>query len=318
MPIDTRPQGESNPSSLTSEMEARDRDLGFGSVVAGEARRRLLNRDGSFNVERQGLSPSSSRSLYHWLVTMTWPRYLAIVAASLLATNALFATLYVSLGANALHAPADTGVNSHFLTAFFFSVQTFATIGYGQIIHVGLAPNILVTIESYYSILYVALVTGLVFARFARPTARLLFSEVGVIAPYRGRTAFMMRLVNARRSQLIDVTARVIVASWREENGKRVRAFDQLELERTTVSFLPLHWTIVHPIDESSPFARMTQEQFAAADPEFLVMMSGIDETFASIVHARTSYRGSELRWGARFADIYMRPEDEEDLSIDV
>lgn len=249
---------------------------------------------------------------------MTWPRYLSLVAASLLATNAFFATLYVSLGEGALHAPAETGIHARFLVAFFFSVQTFATIGYGQIAPVGVAPNVLVTLESYYSILYVALVTGLVFARFARPTARILFSECGVIAPYRGGTAFMMRLVNARRSQLIDVMTRIIVASWREVDGKRIRAFDQLQLERTTVSFLPLHWTVVHPIDEGSPFYGMTAEEFTLADPEFMVLVSGIDETFVSTVHARTSYCGPEIRWGARFADIYMRPDDEEDLSIDV
>src|SRR4030095_14982520 len=147
-----------------------------------------------------------------------------------------------------------------FLRGFFFSVQTFATIGYGTIHPVGIGPNLLVTIESYYSLIANALITGLVFARFARPTAKILFSDVAVIAPYQDITGFMFRVVNGRNNQLIEVKAQVMMARFVNEDGKIVRRFEVLDLERKSVTFFPLTWTIVHPIDEKSPLFGVNAE----------------------------------------------------------
>ena len=307
------------PSRLSSDVEAKDRDLGFGGVLTGEAIERLLNRDGSFNVRREGESIATSLSPYHWLVTMSWPRFLLLIAASLLLTNAIFGAIYLLLGEGALNAGTGTGVTQPYLIAFFFSVQTFATIGYGQIAPVGVPANLVVTIESYYSILYVALATGLVFARFSRPTARLLFSENAVIAPYRaGHNALMFRFINLRRSQMIELTARVLLVRWQSKGQKRARAFDVLQLERNSVTFFPAAWTIVHPIDDQSPLWGATKDQILSGDIEILVLISGIDETFAQTVHARTSYGSREIRWGAKFADIYVRNSDGSEIAVDL
>jgi len=178
-----------------------------------------------------------------------------------------------------------------FLRGFFFSVQTFATISYGTIHPVGIVPNLLVTIESYYSLLANALITGLVFARFSRPTAKIIFSKTAVIAPYRNISGFVFRLVNSRKNQLIELKAQVLSTRFVEKDGAMIRSFDLLKLERERVSFLPLAWTLVHPIDESSPMFGLTEEDFEKSDVEILVLLSTMDETFAQTVHIRTSYK---------------------------
>lgn len=168
-----------------SEFEnAENRDLGFGSVVADESSQRFLNRDGSFNVRRTGLSATTSLNLYHALLSMSWSVFLALVLLLFFLSNIVFGMLYASIGPEALVDTSGAPFASLFLTGFFFSVQTFATIGYGTIHPVGFIPNMLVTVESYYSLLANALITGVVFARFARPTSKIFFSDVAVVAPY--------------------------------------------------------------------------------------------------------------------------------------
>jgi inward rectifier potassium channel len=287
-------------------------DLGFGSVLSGERTTRLLNPDGSFNVERRGLHPVAAMSAYHWLLTMSWPRFLALVALVYILANAFFACLYAAMGPGAL-----SGVEGAFARrwagCFFFSVHTFATIGYGSISPVSLGANLLVTVESLVGLLGFAVATGVVYARFARPVAFIIFSRTALVAPYRGGTGFMFRLVNGRSNQLIEMHARVSVNLSR--HGKR--EFHELSLERDQVTLLPLAWTVVHPIDESSPLNGMTREEIAASDPEFFAVITALDETFAQQVHARRSYRLDELVWGARFVDLFIR-EPDRPIAIDV
>ena len=204
------------------------------------------------------------------------------------------------------------------LRGFFFSVQTFATIGYGTIHPIGILPNLLVTIESYYSMIVTALITGIVFARFARPTARVLFSELAVVAPYRGIEGFMFRMVNGRSSQLIEVGVQVLFSRFVEQDGKVTRRFDYLELERNHVAFFPLALTIVHPIDDQSPMFGLSEEDLQATDAEILILISATDETFASIVHTRSSYKATEIKFGSKFRSIYNSVKEGEPLSIDI
>jgi inward rectifier potassium channel len=298
--------------------EEEDGDLGFGSVVTEQSRQRFLNHDGSFNVERTGLSWFTSLNLYHTLLAMSWRVFLGLVLLLYFLSNILFGVLYASFGGQALVDTSSAPFENLFVRGFFFSVQTFATIGYGTIHPVGLVPNLLVTIESYYSLIANALITGLVFARFARPVAKIRFSDVAVIAPYRGITGLMFRLVNGRSSQLIDVGAKVMFARWADENGRQMRRFDILELERRSVIFFPLSWTIVHPIDEDSPLYGLTQDDLRRSDAEILVLLTATDETFASIVHSRSSYKWEEIKFGAKFVSIYNKTEVAEPISINV
>ena len=309
---------------LTNTLDPRDisdqadRDLGFGSVVSGQSRQRLLNADGSFNVQRSGLPFFSSLNLFHVLLTMTWPSFLLLVLLLYFMSNTFFGAIYGTFGAAALVDTSSVPMDNMLIRGFFFSVQTFATIGYGTIHPVGVVPNLLVTIESYYSLLANALITGLVFARFARPTARIIFSKVAVIAPYKEIEGLMFRLVNGRSSQLIEINIKVLFARFVNEDGRSVRRFDFLELERKNVTFLPLALTVVHPINENSPLKGMTQQDYIRTDAEFLILISATDETFAQIVHTRSSYKPDQVRCGYKFVSIYNEVEDGEPISIDI
>ncbi|MDB4881798.1 MAG: channel, inward rectifier [Gemmatimonadetes bacterium] len=306
-------QASLTPAERESAPEAAE-DLGFGSVIGGAHEHRLLGRDGSFTSRRLGFSPLSYLNGYHALLTITWPRFLGIVAAAYLALNALFAWAFVLCGAVGLGGADDGSTGGRWLRAFFFSVQTFATIGYGHVFPVGGAANWVVTIESLVSLLAVALMTGIVFARFSRPTAAVLFSNVAVIGPYQGTTGFMFRITNARSNQLMELEAKVLFSRL----DGRGRRYDQLKLERTKVVFFPLSWTIVHPIVESSPLWGCSHQDLVDQDAEFLILLSGIDETFAQMVHARSSYKPPEIVYGMKFSNIYNPVSADGTISIDV
>ncbi len=293
------------------------RDLGFGSVVASESRLRLLNRDGTFNVQRRGLGLRASLSLYYSLLTLTWPRFLGLLALHYLAANALFAAAFYACGPRALLG-GSVGGGARYVQDFFFSVQTLSTIGYGQMVPAGMAANVLVTLESMVGLLFFAVATGLVFARFARPMADIVFSERAVVAPYRDVTAFMFRIANRRRNELVEVSAKVIFSRMEGSSGRPLRRFYELPLERHRVTIFPLSWTVVHPIEAESPLAGMGPEDLKAVDGEFLVLLTGIDESYFQRVYSRSSYKAGEVMWNARFADILHHPRAGEPVTVDV
>ena len=303
-------------SAWVSEDEIRD--LGFGAVVAEESRQRLLNRDGSFNVARRGLRLGTSLSLYHTLLTTTWTRFMALVVVSYVLINAGFALVFVFCGPGALQSSLPAAGGAGFPQAFFFSIATFSTIGYGNLAPAGLAANLVVAVEALVGLLWLALATGLLFARFSRPTAKIMFSRTAVIAPYRGTRAFEFRIANMRSSELIEVQATVMFTRFEEHDGRPVRRFHLLPLERSSVAFFPLSWTIVHPIDEASPLNGLTRDDMRRSDAEFLMLLSGVEETFAQRVHARSSYRWDEVVWGAKFSDILHHPHGTEAVTLDV
>lgn len=293
-------------------------DLGFGSVVARESRARLLNRDGSFNVRRYGLGLLESLSLYHDLLTMSWPRFLSLVVAGYLAANTLFATAYYFCGDGALSGINSMTKGARFLGSFFFSVHTLATIGYGNIAPRTLAANVLVTIESLIGLLGVALVAGIMFAKFSRPTAQFLFSQNAIIAPYRDIRAFMFRIANRKKSQMVELEAKLLLSRWVAGVNGATREFVPLRLERDRVAFFPLTWTVVHPIDEESTLFGATPEDLTRWDAEFLILLSGIDETFAQTVHARSSYKANEVVWGAKFRSVFNRVGEDGVVSVNL
>lgn len=294
------------------------RDLGFGSVVSSQSRQRLLNRDGSFNVERRGLSLWSSLSPYHALLRMAWIHFFVLAVVLYIAVNALFAASYLLCGPDALRGEAAGAPGHGFQRAFFFSVQTLSTIGYGHVYPNGLAANLLVTAESLLGLLGFAIVTGLLFARFSRPSARILFSRDAILAPYSGGKAFEFRIANARSSQIIELEAKVLFTRFEICDGARTRRYYNLALERDRVAFFPLSWTVVHPIDADSPLRGETPESLRGAQAEFLVLLTGIDETFSDTVHARSSYIAEEVVWDARFANIFEQKPGGNRLAIDL
>lgn len=293
----------------------RELELGFGSVLSRRAERRLLNRDGTFNVRRRGLGFWESISFYHLLLEMSWPRFLLSSGAAYLLLNLVFALAYTWLGADAVIGGDGSTFAQRLWEDFFFSVQTSSTLGYGTLSPNGRLANILVTLEALTGLLTFGLISGLMFARFARPMAKIMFSDVAVVAPYQGGTAFQFRLVNRRRTQLSDLQVRVIMA--RRHPDRTGREYDQLELERSRVAFFPLSWTVVHPIVEGSPMWGMSMDDLVARDAEFLILLQGFDETFSQNVHVRASYRAEEVVFGARFASMFD-PEDEAEGEVSV
>ena len=295
----------------SSESKEEFKDLGFGTEVARGTRQRLLNRDGSFNVIREGLNPLSSLGLYHWLLRISWARFLAFITGTYIAINGLFAIAYLLCGPDALQSSSESFANQPFYRAFFFSVDTFATIGYGNIVPIGVVANTLVTIEALLNIVGVALATGVIFARFSRASARIIYSRNAIVAPYRGKTALEFRIANARSSQLIDVQVQAILTRIELVDGTTIRKFYELELERNRVVFFPLSWTVVHPITPTSPMWGLTREDLTKSDAELLVLLIGTDETVSQTVHSRSSYEADEIVWGAKFANMFMRTEAE-------
>ncbi|MBX7219069.1 MAG: transporter [Blastocatellia bacterium] len=294
------------------------RDLGFGSVVARESRQRLLNRDGSFNVRRNGLRFWESLSLYHSLLTMSWVRFNLVLVGSFLAINCIFGIFFMLCGRQGLLGLPTGGWVDWFSACFFFSVQTFGTIGYGVMSPVTKTANLVVTLESLVGLLWVAIATGLLFARFSRPSAKIMFSQKAIIAPYRGMTAFEFRIVNARSNQIIELEAKVLFSRLVDENGRQVRRFDALSLERQKVVFFPLSWTIVHPITETSPLFGLAGDDLRRSEAEFLILLTGIDETFLQTVHTRTSYKADEIVWNAKFSSIFNPHQADEPITINI
>jgi inward rectifier potassium channel len=299
-------------SSHTGSQEYRD--LGFGTVVGGANERRLLNRDGSFSPRREGQGFFAALHPYHLLLNISWRRFFATVVSGYVSLNLLFALAYTACGPGAITGQDPSAFGGRFMRAFFFSVETLGTIGYGNIAPVGLLANSLVAVESITGLLMLALVTGILFARFSRPTAAVKFSERAIVSPYRDRTGFMFRLTNARANQLLELEAKVLFTQMIDGS----RHYHQLALERSRVVFFPLSWTIVHPIDEKSPLYELTAADFASRDVEFLVLLSGIDETFSQTVHARTSYKQEEIVFGERFVNIYNPVGEDGTVSIDI
>lgn len=282
------------------------RDLGFGAVVSRESQQRLLNRDGSFNVERKGLTLLESISPYHVLLTMPWWQFALLGVGWYAFINVVFALGYMACGTGALLSTAPGTSQYPFWRAFFFSVETLSTIGYGNIVPVNLAANILVAAEALTGLAGFAIVTGLLFARISRPTANVLFSSHAVVAPYQGITALEFRVANARSNELIEVSAKVIVSRFEKVDGVHTRRYYPLKLERESVVFLPLTWTVVHPVEQDSILYGETADSMRNSNAEVLVLLKAFDETFSTIVQTRTSYTYDDIVWGARFANAFM------------
>lgn len=253
---------------------------------------------------------------------MGWGRFLAIIATFYVLVNALFAIAYLACGHGALVGPGFVGHSSFFsdyFRAYFFSVETFGTVGYGNIAPVGMAANVTLTVESFIGLLSAALTTGLVFARFSRPNAAIVYSRHALIAPYRGIKAFMFRCANERSDQLIEVSVQIMYSRIDvRPNGERVREFTALPLEFDKVTFFALSWTVVHPIDDSSPLFNLTAEDLTAGEAEFLVLLSGNDDTFAQVVHSRTSYKANEIIWNARFRSMFIESRERGTTGMDL
>lgn len=267
-------------------------------------------RTGTFGAGRTvvsiGLDASPWRDAYHRLLTMSWPRFFGLLVGAFLVVNGLFAAGYLAVADG-----IDAARPGSLADSFFFSVQTLATIGYGRMAPRSLAANVLVSIEAFAGMIGLAVTTGLVFARFARPTARVLFSRVAVIRPWEGVPSLMIRMANARGNQIAE--ARVKVTFLRQDRtaeGETTRRVHDLRLVRSESPAFALTWTVIHPIDAASPLFGETAESLRGTGADLTVSFVGIDDGLAQTVHARHAYAAEDLVWNAKLADILeFRPD---------
>ena len=275
-------------------------DLGFGSTPVIK-NQRVLNTDGTANVERTGLPWFKFDDTYTRLVTMSWPRFFLVILITYLIVNTLFAIAYNVIGIENLNGAKGITLRDQFFDAFFFSAQTISTVGYGHISPQGFITSVLAAFESMLGLLAFALATGLLYGRFSRPTSKVSFSKKMVIAPYQNHMGLMCRLVNLRKNSLIDIEAQMFMTYNETIDGKLKRSFYPLELERSKISILPLNWTIVHPITEDSLLFEKTIEELKVAEVEIVLILKAFDDTFAQTIHARTSYQDEDIEWNSKF-----------------
>jgi inward rectifier potassium channel len=248
---------------------------------------------------------------------MRWPRFLAVLFLGYIVVNTVFAGAYFSLGAGQLAgADAPTGWG-RFRNEFFFSSHTLSTVGYGNIAPKSVASNVVATFEALVGVLGFAVATGLLFGRVSRPSARIGFSENMLVSPFQGGTSLQFRMVNRRANSLMELDAKVMLMTVESVDGKLQRNYKMLRLERPQVLFLPLSWTVVHPIDEESPLWGQTAEDMVRLQAEVLILVKGYDDTFSQTVLARRSYRHDEILWNRRFAPAFF-VDDEGDLVLEL
>ena len=288
-------------------------DLGLDTQAAA-GQFRALNKDGTFNVHKANIRFSERINFFHSLVSMSWKRFFGLIVAGYFLVNVLFAGIYLAIGVE--HLTDITGLTrfEQFMEAFFFSAQTVTTLGYGRVAPVGIPANSVAALESVLGLLAFALATGLLYGRFSKPTARIRYSAHAVIAPYQNINGFMLRVINPLSNNLLEVEGSLTLSLRRKDAESR--EFHQLELERSRVVFFPTTWTIVHPITPSSPLYGVTEEEFRARDPEFIIMLRAFDESFSQTVYSRSSYKADELLWGRKFS--YIARPGKYGLTVDV
>ena len=262
--------------------------------------RRMLRRGRNSLPRVTGSEREPLTDIYHQIMALPLLGVIALMGATFVAINLVFAGLYLLTPGGVANLRAGD-----FWNAFFFSAQTFGTIGYGYMFPRTAAANLIMALETFVGLVYVALATGLVFARVSRPTARVSFSSQVVIHAFDGAPTLMFRAANRRANLILE--AEVMVSLARDVTtveGLQIRRFEELKIRRPRTPLFAYSWTVMHPIDESSPLWGVDQDQLAREKAEILVILSGVDDRYAQRVHARHSYSSGEITWNKRFADI--------------
>ena len=270
-----------------------------------------MGGDGRTLVRYTGHARDGWRDAYHHLLTMPLAAFFGVMGAVYLAVNTVFAFAYLAVGGVEGMRPGNFG------DAFFFSVDTITTVGFGELTPKGLGAHLVVTLEGFVGIFNLAIATGLLFARISRPTARVLFSDRAVVTEHDGQRVLMFRAANQRRNRIVEAEISVnLLHAVTTKEGHSSRKFETLATTRTRTPVFMLTWQVIHPIDELSPLLGETTESLAARDAQIIVVLRGLDETFAQTIHARTAYTPDQIVWGGRFADVILR-DDQGGLLVD-
>lgn len=281
---------------------AKTKDPGLGSSFDKKLKR-MVNEDGSYNIRRIG-ALSGVRDFYKFLIDMSWWKFISLAFGMYLFVSAIFATIYVLIGIEQLNGIDPQ--HSNFLNAFFFSVQTVTTIGYGHITPSGLAANLIAVVESFIGLLSIALITGLLYGRFSKPSSKITFTKHILLTPYKNGQAVMFKMVNQRNSTLLNASVKlVLIMDQGVGENETSKDYFQLNLQIDSVQFFPLTWTIVHEIDEESPLFGMDLSDIRARSCEVLALVEAFDETHHQTVIERRSYAEDQWISNVRFARNY-------------
>ncbi|MEO6191235.1 MAG: ion channel [Saprospiraceae bacterium] len=288
-----------------------DIDSGFGSSYSGE-NERVLNNKGNFNVKRIG---TPAISIFHELLALSWSKILILILLFYIVANLFFAGIYYLLGPNSLEGISQKEGWLNFMECFFFSVQTFTTVGYGALHPKGMFSSSVAGLEALSGLLTFAIITGLVYSKFSKPNFNLSYSKNLIISPYKDITGAMFRVVNPLRQKLMDVEATMIFAFIPEESGARM--FRTLELEIKKISMFPISWTVNHPITQESPLFGLKNEDFAKIKAEMLVMISAYDEESGRVIKNLSSYHFSQFQCNAKFSPMIEIVKGQTQLYLD-
>lgn len=284
------------------------KDPGIGTKFDQNVRR-IINADGTYNVVRKG-SRTGLKDIFKYLVEISWGKFFIILFSSYIILNILFTCIYLIVGFENI-----AGINPEegpvFFQAFFFSIQTFTTVGYGVLAPLGIATQSVAAVEAFVGFLSFSLATGLLYGRFSRPQARMLFADHLVYSKYEEGYSLKFKLTNQRDVVLQDVEAKIIVMfNAKNENGEITRKYFQLPLTLPRVEIMALTWTLVHKIDEESPFWKKSKNEIIQQQPEFLVLVNGYDEIYSERTRARKSYVASDIIWNKNFETIFHSKAD--------
>ena len=269
----------------------------------------IINPDGSFNIYREGLGPAI-RHLYHFFLNISWLKFISIIIVAYMVTNALFAVSYLAVGLEGIQGYRTHKFGSDFLTALFFSFQTFTTVGYGGLAPVGIGVNVIASFQALVGFMSFSIATGVLYGRFAQPSAIILYSENILLSPFKGGLSLMFRAVNMRNNVLMEMEAKLLLVSTKEVDGEYRRTYSRLKLDISQIDFFPLNWTLVHPIDEVSPFFGKSPAKIMELNPEVLVLLKGFDDSFSQVVHSRFSYTKADIVFNAKFKPAYTTYKD--------
>jgi len=276
-------------------------DIGLDRNVQ-KGRQRTINEDGSYNMERRTGRLLGNFNPYHWVITTSWINYWLVVFSFYGIMNVLFATVYYNIGVEQLSGIRGDSPLSLWLYCFFFSAQSFTTVGYGGIHPVGEVANFLATIEAFIGLMTFALATGTLYGRFSKPISRIQYSKEVLIAPYKNGTGMQFMVANQLETTLMEMEARVNM-SWfdTDEQGNPIRRFQQVKLEYDKIAMFPTSWVINHPIDEESALYGKSLEEIKSLDFEIFVLLKGFDDVFSQTIYSRHSFMSDHFVWGAKF-----------------
>lgn len=286
-----------------------DNHTGFGSNAANYGGR-FINKDGSANIKKVGIDFAESISWYHTMLNIPRWKFMLIVFLFYGIVNFLFASIYCMIGVEHLNGISAATFVEKFGQAFFFSAQTFTTVGYGHISPSGFWCSFVASIEALFGLLSFAIATGLFYGRFSKPKAHIRFSENAIIAPFQDGKALMMRIAPYKNTNLTDAEAKVTLGMKVEENGVEVNRFFSLDLEYDKINALTLSWTLVHPITEESPLYGVSEDDFKTHVGEIIIYIKAFDEMYSNTVAIRSSYTFDEVIYGAKFVQMFENSQD--------